>query len=58
MKRTNARRLVMFSVVTAVLTVVAFWLVLYLRVQQELNRRPEYEATPPEKIRVLSGFKV
>jgi putative heme-binding domain-containing protein len=57
-KATNPRRLVMFSLVTAVLTVAVFRLVLNLRVQQEMNRRPQDEATPPEKISVLPGFKV
>jgi putative heme-binding domain-containing protein len=58
MTGTNPRRLVMFALGTALLTVAAFRLALYLRVQQELNRHPEFEAAPPEKIRVLPGFKV
>ncbi|HTA31217.1 MAG TPA: hypothetical protein VK731_12075 [Candidatus Cybelea sp.] len=58
MKGTNPRRLVIFSLLTVVLTVATFRLSLHLRVQQELNRHSEYEATPPEKIRVLPGFRV
>jgi putative heme-binding domain-containing protein len=58
MKGANLRRLVTFSLVAALATLAGFKLVFYLRVQHELNRHPEDEATPPENIHVLPGFKV
>ena len=58
MRVTNPRRLVMFSLVTAVLTVAAFELIFNQRVRQEMNRRPQDQATPPEEIHVLPGFEV
>jgi putative heme-binding domain-containing protein len=57
MKYPNPLRLLVISLVTAVLMVAAFEVAIYVRVQQELHPPPP-EATPTDTIRALPGFKV